>query len=140
MKDRVKNISDAADLIATARDALLSELLPTLAKEQRYVGLMIGNAMAIALRESRTGADATQGEVERIRDLLGATRAGGPESEVPGAEGDLPALRHRLCAAIRDGEFDDARESVLMEHLVKTAADWVAISNPKALRPERAAT
>ncbi len=55
MKDRMNDISDAADLIATAREALLNELLPALAKEQRYVGLMIGNAMAIALRGKPLG-------------------------------------------------------------------------------------
>ncbi len=135
----MKDISDAADLIATAREALLSELLPTLAKEQRYIGLMIGNAMAIALRESRSGVDATHGEVTRIRKLLEGTRSATWESGPAGVASELPLLRRRLCAAIRDGEFDHAHEPALTAHLVQTASDWVAISNPKALRPERAA-
>ena len=138
VRDRVKDISDAADLIATAREALLNEILPTLAKEQRYVGLMIANAMAIALRESRSGPNATSGEVSRIRELLDAIRSGGRDSEAGGAS-ELAALRQRLCAGIREGKFDDAHAPALVAHLVRTASDWVAISNPKALRPEHAA-
>jgi Domain of unknown function (DUF6285) len=134
----VKDISDAADLIATARDALLNELLPTLTKEQRYTGLMIGNAMAIALRESRSGLDATRGEVARIRSLLESIHPDGRESATEGDGGELALLRRRLCGAIREGKFDEARAPALMTHLVRTASDWVAISNPKALRPERA--
>ena len=47
----MKDISDAEDLMATARDALLNELLPALPKDRRYAALMIANAMAIAARE-----------------------------------------------------------------------------------------
>jgi Domain of unknown function (DUF6285) len=138
MTNHVKDISDAADLIATAREALLNELLPTLAKEQRYVGLMIGNAMAIALRESRSGEDATHGEAMRIRSLLDSTQSGRPEPGTAGEGSELPRLRRALCAAIRAGTFDDVHAPALMAHLVRTASDWVAISNPKALRPEHA--
>jgi len=47
----MSDISDAADLLATAREALAHELLPLLPKERRYVGLMIGNVIGIAIRE-----------------------------------------------------------------------------------------
>jgi hypothetical protein len=66
----MKDISDAADLIATARDALLNDLLPRLPKDQRYTGLMIANAMAIALREQRSSADAMRDESGRLHKLL----------------------------------------------------------------------
>jgi hypothetical protein len=46
----------------------------------------------------------------------------------------VPALRRALCAAVRSGNFDaDPHRPVLVAHLARTAADWVAISNPKAL-------
>lgn len=125
----MKNISDAADLMATARDALLQDVLPSLPKDQRYAGLMIANVMAIAAREHRSGRDAATREAQRLRDLLAAI----------GAEtaGELPALRRAVCTAIREGRFDEgARDDELQAHLAQTAADWVAISNPKALRAE----
>jgi hypothetical protein len=135
----MKDISDATDLIATAREALLNELLPTLAKEQRYAGLMIANAMAIALRESRVGADAIRNEIDRVRELIVGIKSEIRQSKSSGARSELAVLRRTLSAAIREGEFDDARAPALMAHLVRTAADWVAISNPKALRAEHAA-
>ena len=130
----MKDISDAVDLIATARETLLNELLPSLPKDRRYAGLMIANAMAIALREQHSAADAARDEAARIRDLLADFGAEG----APHLPDQFPALRRALCVAIRGGDFDAAsRESALMEHLALTAADWVAISNPKALGADR---
>jgi hypothetical protein len=134
----MKDISNAADLIATARDALLNDLLPRLQKEQRYTGLMIANAMAIALREELLGADATRGEVARIRTLLASIGAG---KEVPSdsSTDELGVLRADLCKAIRAGQFDDDSHSpALVANLARTSADWLAISNPKALRTDHA--
>ena len=45
----MKDISDAEVLMATARDALLNELLPALPKDRRYAALMIANAMKAKL-------------------------------------------------------------------------------------------
>ena len=135
----MKNISDAADLMATARDALLQEVLPALPKDQRYAGLMIANVMAIAAREHRSGRDAAQREADRLRDLLSAIGQGRERAGETTSEGELPALRRTLCTAIRAGGFDEgARETELQAHLAQTAADWVAISNPKALRADAA--
>lgn len=137
----MKDISDAADLIATARITLMDELVAALPKEQRYTGLMIANAMAIAVREQRAGAAAEHDEAARLRTLLAGSMA---DAGVMGrAEGDaeLRVLRRAVSVAIRDGQFDAAsRASLLMAHLARTAADWVAISNPKALRTGPAAT
>ena len=135
----MKDISDAADLIATARDALLNDLLPRLQKEQRYTGLMIANAMAIALREQTIG--------RRRRPRRGranshaARQRAAPVSRhrAAAAHDELRVLRRRsVQSAIRAGQFDDAsRSPALVANLARTAADWVAISNPKALRTDR---
>jgi len=129
----MKDISDAEDLMATARAALLNELLPALPNDRRYAALMIANAMAIAAREHRSGPDAARGEAGRLHHLL--TAIGHCERPESGAsETELPALRRALCAAVRSGNFDaDPHRPVLVAHLARTAADWVAISNPKAL-------
>ena len=130
----MNNISDAADLLATAREALTHELLPLLPKERRYVGLMIGNVIGIAARELSAGAVAMASEAGRATKLLADRDIPLPLDAEAGAQA-LAALRRTLSAAIRGGRFDDpAASTVLMAHLTRTAADWVAISNPKALR------
>jgi hypothetical protein len=113
---------------------LTHELLPLLPKERRYVGLMIGNVIGIAARELSAGAVAMTSEAGRATKLLADLDAPPPLQAEAGAEA-LPALRRALSAAIRVGRFDEAPASTaLMAHLTRTAADWVAISNPKALR------
>ena len=132
----MNDISDAADLLATAREALVSELLPALPKEQRYAGLMIANVMAIAARDLRLGLDASRNEAARLRNLLDGV--GMPVAAAPQPIGvDLATLRASVRDAIRAGDFDaPPRARALVDALLHTAADWVAISNPKALRGE----
>ena len=135
----MSDIADAADLIATARDALLAELLPALPKERRYTGLMIANAMAIASREDRLGFDAARSEAARLRNLLADVGAS-PARAADAVESELATLRARIRDAIRDGLFDaPAHWDALVAALLHTAADRVAISNPKALREDAAA-
>jgi hypothetical protein len=134
----MNNISDAADLLATAREALTHELLPLLPKERRYLGLMIGNVIGIAARELSAGAVAMANEAGRATKLLAAQGIPLPPAAEAGAQA-LTALRRTLSAAIREGRFDEpAASAALMAHLARTAADWVAISNPKALRTKPA--
>lgn len=124
------DISDAADLLTTACDAFASQLLPALANEHRYVGLMIANAMAIAARECRLGRDAAQNEAARLQKLLTDLS---PHSH-PSAS-DLAALRRAASVAIRSGRFDDpVGGKAVTAELLHAVADWVAISNPKALQ------
>ncbi|HSC23103.1 MAG TPA: DUF6285 domain-containing protein [Casimicrobiaceae bacterium] len=136
----MSDISDASDLIATARDALLADLLPALPKDRRYTGLMIANAMAIATREERLGFDALRSEAGRLRNLLADVGAS-PAQPVDPVESELATLRARVRDAIRDGLFDaPAHWHALVAALLHTAADRVAISNPKALREDAAAS
>jgi Domain of unknown function (DUF6285) len=133
----MKDISDAPDLIATARDALLNDLLPRLQKDQRYTALMIANAMAIAMREQRLSFGAGRDEVARLHRLFAECAIAVAPSDSASVSDELPVLRRTLCSAIRDGSFDDAsRSAALVAHLARTTADWVAISNPKALRTD----
>lgn len=130
------DISDAGDLIATAREALLSELLPALPEERRYIGLMIANAMAIAERERRLGSATAEREAARLRNVLATVGLPAAPSSGVSPLADLTALRQAIAAAIRAGHFDaSASEAGLVAELLRTAADRVAISNPKALHP-----
>ena len=47
---------DAADLLATARDVVLRELLPALPPEKAFAARMVANAMAVAARAMQAPA------------------------------------------------------------------------------------
>ncbi|MGE5169472.1 MAG: DUF6285 domain-containing protein [Rudaea sp.] len=125
------DIPDTAELLDTARDALLAELVPGLSKEGRYTALMIANAMAIALRETRHGGDVERREAGVLRALLADVGSDAPSAAA------LPELREAVRRAIRAGAFDDgARSARITSALLRISADCVRISNPKALRDE----
>lgn len=124
------DVSDASDLLVTARATFMAELLPALPAERRYVGLMIANVLAIAARECALGAEAARSEVVRLSKLAS-------DIALPADPAlDVAALRRLVSAAIRAGRFDDsAHEDAVTRALLATAADGIAISNPKAMRP-----
>ena len=125
------DIPDATNLLDAARESLVSQLLSALPPEQRYVGLMIANAMAIAARECSQQDRAIDREIARLRRMLGP---GAPPGEGTAAT-KLAALRRAVAMAIRAGRHDAADDqTALTAELLHVAADWLAISNPKALR------
>jgi hypothetical protein len=132
------DISDAADLLAIARETLLDELVAALPKERRYAALMVANAMAIAAREHRLGPGAERNQAETLRRLM--EDAGPSPTRCVGVDAAdaLPALRAAVRDAIRTGAFDaPQRERALAAALLQIATDQVAIANPKALRDRR---
>jgi hypothetical protein len=127
----MNNHPDAAELLAIARSTLLDKLLPGLPEELRYDALMIANAMAIASREHAGAEKTMHAEFARLQKLLGATG----EAPVGSAlEESLAGLNQRLAVDIRAGRFDDKERTALLDHLEKTSADELAISNPRALQ------
>jgi len=133
----MKNISDATDLMATARDALLSELLPALPKDKRYTAMMIASALAIASSEHQSGREAVRGETERLVALLAGLDPDAQRTCVALRLREVSLLRRTASVAIREGRFDgEMDQTALRAHIRQTSADWLAISNPKALRPE----
>jgi hypothetical protein len=122
----------AADLMAIAREAILSEIAPALPEDRRYAALMAANALAIAGRELAAGPSAAA-EIARIGALLG--------DWIPPAD-EAAALREGttvLARRIREGRFDDGEaRRRLLEHLAETTRSRLAVSNPRALaRNER---
>jgi hypothetical protein len=102
----------AADLLATARDVLLNELLPALPAEKAFAARMVANAMAIAAR------DAAQ---DRAWEAQALARMGG----------DARAF----AAAIRAGTHDPgtpghAATAALLDELTRARC---AVSAPRAL-------
>jgi hypothetical protein len=120
---------DATELLAIARSTLLDKLLPRLPEDLRYDGLMIANAMAIGARELAARDTPAKNELARVGTLLGERTA-----DLSGAalHRALTDANRRLAAAIRAGRFDEDR-AALLTHLAQTAAEELAIANPRAL-------
>lgn len=114
---------DASELLAIARQTLLSELLPQLPASLRYQALMVANAMAIAGRESRDGEGADAVEAQLLEALL------------DDSEASLIDARQALCRAIRQGRFDGSGsdQDRLFSALSAITRARLSISNPKVL-------
>lgn len=97
---------DAAELLRTAREALLGQLLPALPETLHYQTRMIANAMAIAARELHATAPV---DIERERRLAMAIRRGEHDDGSAGQEllalvrGKLQTSNPRLLAAYPEG-------------------------------------
>jgi hypothetical protein len=106
-------------LLATARDALLQEILPKLSGTDAFTARMIANAMAIAAREAAQD-DAWVAETRTtMQRLTGAT--------------DAPD--RALAIAIRAGAFDpgNAHHAEVAAMLRNAARMRCAISAPRVL-------
>nr|WP_314070018.1 DUF6285 domain-containing protein [uncultured Roseococcus sp.] len=104
---------DAADLLATAREALLEKLLPALPPALHYEARMAANAIAIASRA--TAADPAPAEA-RLRTLAGDAAT--------------------FAARIRAGEFRPgmprhAEAAALLAEMTRLRC---SVSAPRALR------
>ena len=122
---------DGAALLKIAREALLRELVSELPEGERYLALMVANAMAIATRELELRDGADRAELTSLR-MLFEDRAPDTSEDVAAR---LEAWHRRLCAEIRAGRFrGGAAEAQLRDHLRRSAEARVAIANPKALR------
>jgi len=110
---------EGSNLLATARDALLQEILPKLSGTDAFTARMIANAMAIATRE------AAQDEA-----WVAATRA-----TMQRLTGAADAPDRALAAAIRAGAYDpgSAHHAEVAAILRKAAQMRCAISAPRVL-------
>jgi len=109
---------DGADLLQTAREVLVADVLPHLAAEQRYPALMVANAMAIAGRAALAPP---------ASDLAASLQAL--------ADGTDHAALSRLAAGIRAGDFDPgtSRHAEAADFLLRLTRYRIGVSNPKAL-------
>lgn len=82
---------DGADLLATAREVVLNELLPALPPEKAFAARMVANAMAIAAREMK--ADVAALAQTDLAALAAGIRAGAHDPGTPTHEATLRFLR-----------------------------------------------
>lgn len=106
---------EGPDLLATARDVLLNDILPALPADKAFAARMIANAMAIAAREAAQDAAWQEDATARMAALAGDARA--------------------FAAAIREGRFDPgtpghAQATALLDDMTRARC---AVSAPRAL-------
>lgn len=108
-------LPDAGNLLETALNSLRTDLLPHLPDHARYAGLMVANALSIALRDLR--AEPARAEMAAaMTSLIGRDDA------------------TALCSAIRAGSFDAADREIGLRHaLMAITKVRLSINNPKAL-------
>lgn len=103
------------DLIAIALKTLAEDLTPRLTGEERYLALLIGNALGIAGRELSEGGLSAEIAAKALGSAYGDDRGKGL--------GDL-------AGDIRAGRLDG--NASLGRHLLDLARARSALSNPKA--------
>ncbi|MCA3323828.1 MAG: hypothetical protein INF79_03250 [Roseomonas sp.] len=110
---------EGPNLLATARDALLQEILPKLSGTDAFTARMIANAMAIAAREAVQGdawVEETRATMQRLT-------------------GAADASDRALAAAIRAGAYDpgSAHHAEVVALLREATRMRCAISAPRVL-------
>lgn len=103
-------------LVEAVARFLREELLPQLDATAGFKTRVAANALDIAIREMRNGANVDAAEARRLASLVGH-------------DGDLATLNRDLCAAIRCGDVTLATPG-LSDHLWATTLDKLAIEQP----------
>lgn len=115
--------ADAQDLLVTAREALLTQILPRVDGEKAYQIRMIANAMGIAAREMREAGEVSIKERQVLEQLL-----------EDGTGDNVFEQGKLLCKRIGSGDFDSMKKRhELIEGLRSVTLAKLRISNPKLL-------
>jgi len=112
---------EGPDLLGTARDVVLKELLPHLPEAQKFAARMVANAMAIAQREAK-------------QDDAWETQAGAEIAALMGYDAGADAMR-RFAADIRARRCDPggAKHAEAFRILRTMARRRCEVSAPRAL-------
>lgn len=122
-------------LLASAEALLRDELLPTLPAEKRQAGLMIARVLGIAARQLHNGEAPERHELAALARLL-PTASGDCESAP--LRQQLQQANRQLSHLIRAGAADaGARRTQVFQHLLDTARQRVAESNPRYMQDSR---
>jgi hypothetical protein len=120
-------------LLETARELLREQVLPILPANRCHAVLMISNAMAIAMRELKSGYAHEREEFSSLVEMIQTPEnaQGLSGLSVTRALGDG---NRSLCQMIRSGGADsgEVRDAV-RKHLLLVTKNRVSISNPKYL-------
>lgn len=133
---------ETVHLLASARRALLEQVVPALEGEAQGIALMLARVLSVVgarlQADARVfaaldaGSDAP--ELAALAGLLGRQPAAA-RTEHGSTPAAIEALSRQLCTHIRQGRFDTpaAGHDALLEFLLQTTRAKLAESNPKAL-------
>ena len=133
---------DTAHLVASARRALIEQLVPALKGEAHSTALMLARVFSVlaarlavdtrALSAIEGGAETD--ELVALAGLLGETPSAA-RLACGGTNAAISRLSRQLAEAIRRGSFDPPgpEHDALLRFLLQTTRAKVAESNPKAL-------
>ena len=110
------NSHPTADELLAAAIGFIEKIAPQLRDRDVFLARVAVNALATVRRETAAGDGAEVKATEGMRGLLAE-------------EGGFAALNSKLCAAIREGRFDDD-DADLLRHLRSVAIDQVGIDQP----------
>ena len=113
---------DGPDLLALLSRIEDGDPSVSLPDDERYLGLMLAHAKAIAGRQENIGGAS---EARELGDLVALLDR----------EGGLEGLSRKFAAAIRNGDFDPGTpgHGAAREHLWQTALERARESNPQVL-------
>lgn len=113
MQDR----PDHPTLLDAIASFLMGDVAPKLEADKalQFRVLIAANLATVVANEARTGDARAAAETERLVKLLGH-------------DGPLPELNRELAAKLRAGQLVDA---ATLEHLLQTAKDTLAVTNPR---------
>lgn len=110
---------DAAELLETARNVLVEDLMPDLPREKRYTALMVAAAMAAAAREVEAGDAPLVAKHDALKALYGT-------------DASLDDLNRRFAKDLRAGRFD-ADPDAALDILRRTVLHRLQECNPRYL-------
>lgn len=117
------------ELLGIAAKTFRDELLPALPEDQKYLAMMLLNALGIAERQLGTGDDAQLAEVAALEALLAV-----PTDADASLNARLTALNRALAQRIRKGALDDDRAA--QQLLWAITLQKLRESSPRYLKAE----
>lgn len=133
---------DTGLLLASARRALLEQVVPQLEGEARGIALMVARSLSVVAARLETDARAFTaldsgievGELAALAELLDM-KPDEARRSMGGTQEAVAQLSRRLVEEIRAGRFDppDPRHEALRSFLANVTRAKVAENNPKAL-------
>lgn len=120
-------------LLEAARQLLRDELIPALPAEKRHAAMMVANAMAIAMRQFRSGQLHERQESAALERLL-AGQAAASAADSDDGRARLLTLNRELCQRIlHAAPGSQALTATVHAHLLDCARRAVRESSPKYL-------
>ncbi len=105
---------DTQELLEIAREAFVADILPQVSPDKRYLAAMIGNAMAIAQRQSAGVED--RAEQELLHAVYGH---------------DSDANWQQFADDLRSGTISEQTHPQLLDDMINALRQELSVSNPK---------